>query len=250
MRELSSSVVVRVSGLRKAFGRSEVLRGVSLEVLRGEVFGIVGPNGAGKTTLLRTIVGLLRPTSGEVEVLGHRVPHEAGLIRRHVSYLPEDANLYGRLSGLENMRLFAMAYVGPEGADEVVKLGTTISGLPEEVLRRRAETYSKGMSRRVAVASTLMVRPQLAVLDEPTAGLDVVSARYVRDTVRRFARELGTTVILSSHNMFEVSKVCDRVALIHSGTIVAVGRVDEILAELGAEDLEEAFVKLVGGGIA
>ncbi|MCS7099384.1 MAG: multidrug ABC transporter ATP-binding protein, partial [Sulfolobales archaeon] len=100
---------------------------------------------------------------------------------------------------------------------------------------------------RVAVAATLMVKPRLAILDEPTAGLDVVSARYVREVIRRFTREFGTTVILSSHNMFEVSRVCDRVALIHSGRVVAVDGVDRILSSVGAEDLEEAFVKIVGG---
>ncbi len=244
---MSDHVAVRVSGLRKLFGKTEVLRGVSLEVRAGEVFGVVGPNGAGKTTLLRIVAGLLRPSSGEVEVLGHRVPEEVDRVRRHVSYLPEEANLYARLTGLENLRLFAMAYAGNRDVGEIVELGTAIAGLPESDLKRRAETYSKGMSRRVLVAASLMVRPRLTILDEPTAGLDVVSARYVREVVRRFSRELGTTVLLSSHNMFEVSKVCDRVALIYSGRVLALGRVDEILAGVGAEDLEEAFAKLVGG---
>lgn len=245
---MSDSVVVRVSNLRKSFGRTEVLRGISFEVVEGEVFGVVGPNGAGKTTLLRLIVGLLKPSSGEIEVLGYSIPKNADKVRRYVSYLPEDVNLYARLSGFENMRLFAMAYSESKGVGEIVKLGASIAGLPERDLERKAETYSKGMSRRVAVASTLMVRPRLAILDEPTAGLDVVSARYVRDVIRRFAEEFGTTIIFSSHNMFEVSKVCDRVALINSGRIIAIGEVERILAEVGAEDLEEAFVKLVGDG--
>ncbi len=245
---LPDPVAVRVTDLRKSFGKTEVLRGVSFEVAAGEVFGVVGPNGAGKTTLLRIVAGLLRPTSGEVRVLGYSIPREIRRVGRHVSYLPEEANLYSRLTGLENLRLFAMAYADRRDVDEVVKLGIAIAGLPGEDLNRRAGTYSKGMSRRILVAAALMVRPRLAILDEPTAGLDVLSAKYVRDVVRRFSRELNTTVLLSSHNMFEVSKVCDRVALIHSGRILALGRVDEILAEVGAEDLEEAFAKLVSGG--
>jgi len=238
-------VVVRVEGLRKSFGKNEVLKGVNLEVRAGEVFGIVGPNGAGKTTLLRIVVGLVRPSAGRVVVLGRRVPDEVEAIRGLVSYLPEESNLYGRLTGYENLEFFARIYSRGGGVDEVVKLGATISGLSEGELSRKVETYSKGMIRRVALAATLMVRPKLAILDEPTAGLDVVSARYIREVIRRFARELGTTVVMSSHNMFEVSKVCDRVALINSGVIVAQGTVEEILSLSGAEDLEEAFAKLV-----
>jgi len=245
---LTVDEVVKVSKLRRRFGRVEVLKGIDLVIHSGEVFGVVGPNGAGKTTLLRILAGLLRPTSGDVEILGYKIPRDADKVRRYVSYLPEDSNLYGRLSGYENLKLFALAYLGTKDVDEAVKLGVAIAGLPPEDLAKRAETYSKGMSRRVAVASTLMVRPRLAILDEPTAGLDVISARYVRETIRRFSKELGTTIIMSSHNMFEVSKVCDRVALIFSGRILAVGRISEILAEVGAEDLEEAFIKLVGGG--
>lgn len=247
---MRDSAVVKVSNLRKSFGRTEVLRGISFEVMEGEVFGVVGPNGAGKTTLLRLIAGLLKPSSGEIEVLGYSMPRNADKVRRYVSYLPEDVNLYARLTGFENMRLFAMAYSNSKSVDEIIKLGASIAGLPERDLEKKAETYSKGMSRRVAVASTLMVRPRLAILDEPTAGLDVVSARYVREIINRFAKEFKTTIILSSHNMFEVSKVCDRVALIYSGRIIAIGSVERILAEVGAEDLEEAFVKLVGDGSA
>ncbi|MCX8208666.1 MAG: ABC transporter ATP-binding protein [Sulfolobales archaeon] len=239
--------VVRIFNLRKSFGRVEALRGISFEVARGEIFGVVGPNGAGKTTLLRIVAGLMKPSSGEVEVLGHKVPSEVDRIRKYVSYLPEEANLYSKLSGIENLKLYAMAYVEREKIDEVVRVGISIAGLDLRDLERRVEAYSKGMSRRVAVAATLMVKPRLAILDEPTAGLDVVSARYVREVIRRFTREFGTTVILSSHNMFEVSRVCDRVALIHSGRVVAVDGVDRILSSVGAEDLEEAFVKIVGG---
>ncbi len=236
--------VVKVEGLRKSFGRVEVLRGVDLEIRRGEVFGIVGPNGAGKTTLLRIVVGLVRPSAGRVVVLGYRVPDEVGAVRDLISYLPEESNLYGRLTGYENLEFFARVYYRREKVDEVVKLGAVISGLPEKELSKKVETYSKGMVRRVALAATLMVRPKLAILDEPTAGLDVISARYIREVIRRFARELSTTVLMSSHNMFEVSKVCDRVALVNSGVIVAQGTVDEILSMSGAEDLEEAFAKL------
>jgi ABC-2 type transport system ATP-binding protein len=238
-------IVVRVEGLRKSFGKVEVLRGVDLEVREGEVFGIVGPNGAGKTTLLRVVAGLVRPSAGRVFVLGRRVPDEVEAIRGSISYLPEESNLYGRLTGYENLEFFARIYSRGREVGEVVKLGATLSGLSDEELSRRVETYSKGMVRRVALAATLMVRPRLAILDEPTAGLDVVSARYIREVIRRFARELGTTILMSSHNMFEVGKVCDRVALINSGVIVAQGTVEEVLSLSGAEDLEEAFAKLV-----
>lgn len=237
--------VVEVKGLVKDFGGFRALRGVSFEVEEGEVFGLVGPNGAGKTTTFRILVGLLRPTAGEVRVFGM----EPGVARarRLVSYLPEDAGTYRNITGYEFLSMIARIYFGKGGeAEEAMELGLRIAGLGGKI-HEKMKTYSKGMKRRIQVARALMVKPKLAVLDEPTSGLDVVQAKEVRELVKRFAKELGTTVLLASHNMFEVEELCTRVALIHRGVVLEQGELGELLAKHGSRNLEELFLKLVGG---
>ena len=237
--------VLEAKGLVKDFGGFRALRGVSFEVEEGEVFGLVGPNGAGKTTTFRIIVGLLRPTAGEVRVFGME-PDDVR-VKRLVSYLPEDAGTYRNITGYEFLSMVARIYFGKgKEAEEALELGLRIAGLGEKV-HEKMKTYSKGMKRRIQVARALMVKPRLAVLDEPTSGLDVLQAREVRELVKKYAGELGTTVLLSSHNMAEVEELCTRVALIHRGAVLEQGEVGELLAKHGTRNLEELFFKLVGG---
>ncbi|MEM1929683.1 MAG: ABC transporter ATP-binding protein [Thermofilaceae archaeon] len=236
--------VVEVRDLVKDFGVFRALHGVSFEVEEGEVFGLVGPNGAGKTTTFRILAGLLPPTAGEVRVLGAS-PGDLR-IRRYVSYLPEDAGTYRNITGYEFLEMIARIYYGKGGeAEEALELGLKIAGLGSAAYEKM-KTYSKGMKRRIQVARALMVKPRVAILDEPTSGLDVLQAREVRGIVRRYARELGTTVLLSSHNMGEIEATCDTVALIHRGRIITRGRLAELLSSYGARNLEELFVSLVG----
>ncbi|MCE4611414.1 MAG: ABC transporter ATP-binding protein [Desulfurococcales archaeon] len=239
-------VVVEVSGVRKRFGRVEALRGVSFSVLEGEIFCLVGPNGAGKTTTLRIVAGLIRPDGGAVRVFGLD-PSGMGLEdRRRLSYLPEDAGVYRNLTGLEYLEFVASVYArSREEALEMVRRGVELSGLGED-LRRRAGGYSKGMKRRLALAAALMVEPELAILDEPTAGLDVAHAVAVRRTVRDYVRSSRASAIVSSHNMLEVEYICDSVALISGGRIVEEGTPSELKDKHGASNLEEVYVKLVG----
>jgi len=229
--------------LVKRFGEVLALDGVSFRVKEGEIYGLIGPNGAGKTTALRIVGTVIRPTSGSVRVFGVDVVREASRVREMISYLPEEAGAYPNLSGLEYLRFMASFYRG-EGRDveAMVEEGARISGLGER-LRDRVKGYSKGMKRRLLVARTLMVRPRLAIMDEPTAGLDVVHALHIRRTIRGYAEEEGTTILLSSHNMLEVEFLCDRVALINRGRIVAEGTPEELKEEYGAENLEEVFVE-------
>jgi len=237
--------VVEVRELVKDYGFFRALHGISFSVEEGEVFGLVGPNGAGKTTTFRILVGLIPPTSGEVRVLG-LAPSDAR-VRRLVSYLPEDAGAYRNITGYEFLSMVARIYYGRgREAEEALELGLKIAGLGDRI-HEKMKNYSRGMKRRVQVARALMVRPRVAVLDEPTSGLDVLQAREVREIIRRYARELGTTVLLSSHNMGEVEATCDTVALIHRGWILAQGPLRDLLSEHGARNLEELFVSLVGG---
>jgi len=237
---------VEVNNLVKVFGNVRALDGLTFNVEKGEIYGLIGPNGAGKTTSLRIIATLLLPTSGSVKVFGLDVVSKAEEVRRLISYLPEEAGAYKNLSGMEYLEFMASFSAGNK--DEIrsmVEQAAEISGLGER-LYDRIKTYSKGMKRRLLVARALMIKPKLAVLDEPTSGLDVVHSFHVRNIIKRYVEEFGVTVLLSSHNMLEVEYLCDRVALINKGKIVAEGSPEGLKSEYNAENLEEVFVKVTG----
>ncbi len=244
---MESTVVVLADSLEKVYpGGVHALRGVSFEVHRGEIYGLIGPNGAGKTTTLRIVATILQPTRGDVYVEGHSVVKEPDVVRRYISYLPEEAGAYKYLTGLEFLYFVASFYTSDEKKiEEMVRTAARISGLGER-LRDKVKTYSKGMLRRLVIARALMVNPRLAILDEPTSGLDVVNATRVRRIIKQYAREKNVTILLSSHNMLEVEYLCDRVGIIHRGRLIAEGPPKKLIEEHGAENLEEVFTKLVG----
>ncbi|RLE88951.1 MAG: multidrug ABC transporter ATP-binding protein [Thermoprotei archaeon] len=240
--------IVVVENLVKVFEGFPALRGVSFAVEEGEVFGLIGPNGAGKTTTFRILATLLLPTSGRVEICGLDVVRRAAEVRRLVSYLPEEAGTYRNLTGYEYLKMMAEVYFGSgREAEEALELGLKLAGLGDRVYDKM-KTYSRGMKRRIQVARALMVRPRVAVLDEPTTGLDVIHSNAIRRVIREYARKWGVTVLLSSHNMSEVEGVCDRIAVIHRGRILACGTPDELREEHGGVSLEEVLIKLVGEG--
>jgi len=239
------SYVVEVEGLVKDFGDVRALDGLSFHVRSGEIFGLIGPNGAGKTTSLRIISTLLIPSSGSVRVLGRNVVEEAAEVRRLISYLPEEAGAYKNLSGYEYLEFMAKLVVdNSEAVEEAVVAAANISGLGAR-LKDKLKTYSKGMKRRVLVARVLMTKPKLAILDEPTSGLDVLHSVHVRGIIKRYVEEEDVSVLLSSHNMLEVEYLCDRVALINRGKIVAEGPPNQLKKDADASNLEEVFVKVV-----
>ena len=239
---------VSVKDLVKKFGNIEALKEISFNIEKEEIFGLVGPNGAGKTTTLRILATLLLPTSGRAYVFGKDVISEANEVRKYISYLPEEAGCYRNLTGIEFLRIVAKLYFSNKSdVEEAVKLGIRISGLKER-LYDKIKTYSKGMKRRLQVARTLMVRPKLAILDEPTSGLDVLHAMTIRKAIAEFSKKYGTTIIMSSHIMSEVERVCNRIAIINEGRIIEMGYVDELKQKYGVSDLEELFVKVIGSG--
>ncbi|MEJ5292883.1 MAG: ABC transporter ATP-binding protein [Candidatus Methanosuratincola sp.] len=238
--------IILVKDLVKDFSKRRAVNGISLEVEEGEIFGLIGPNGAGKTTTLRIIATIIKPTSGQVMVCGKDVVREASEVRRLISYLPEEAGAYQNLTGLEYLKFMASFYYGSE--DEVksaLEEGMRISGLGER-LKEKSSAYSKGMKRRLQLARALMVKPKLAILDEPTSGLDVTHAFQLRRLIKEYADKNRITVLLSSHNMLEVEKMCDRVAFINEGKVVEIGHPDQLISKYGAETLEEAFMRVVG----
>lgn len=240
------SVAVEARSVVKVFGNIRALDGLSFTVKSGEIFGLIGPNGAGKTTALRIISTLILPTSGEVKVFGVDVVDKADEVRRFITYLPEEAGAYRNLSGWEYLE-FMGSFVAKNKDDvrQMVKEAAEICGLGDR-LKDRAKTYSKGMKRRLLVARALMSKPKLSILDEPTSGLDVLHSYHVRAIIKRYVQEHNVTVLLSSHNMLEVEHLCERVALLNKGMIVAEGNPQELKEKFESSNLEEVFAKVVG----
>jgi ABC-2 type transport system ATP-binding protein len=236
---MSESFAVDVSGVAKTFGSIKALDGVSLRVRPGEIYGLLGPNGAGKTTLIRMIVGLLSPDAGTVTVLGRRMPNLDVL--REIGYMTQQAALYPGLSVEENAQFFGAIYGAETGVQDALAL--------VELDKRRdsvVSTLSGGMRQRLSLACALVHKPKLLLLDEPTVGVDPQLRVQFWEEFRRMA-DAGTTIIVSSHVMDEAER-CQRLGLIQYGRVLAEGSPDEIRAQAGTQNLEEAFLTLAGSG--
>ncbi len=231
--------------VRKSYGEREAVHGISLTVGEGEIFGLIGHNGAGKTTTLRMISTLLRVTSGRITVCGHDVMTEPDEVRKVISYLPEDAGAYKDLTGRGYLEFMASFFASGEEKKAMVEKGIAMADLGERI-DSKVDTYSKGMMRRLLIARAIMPSPKLAILDEVTSGLDVINAYEIRELIRSIAAQ-GVTVIMSSHNMFEVDMLCDRVGMIDQGNLILLGTPEGLKREHNAETLEEVFVKAVRG---
>ena len=210
--------------IRKSYGDTAALRGVSFEVRQAEVFGLLGPNGAGKTTLIRILLDLLRPDAGSIRIFGE--PRRREHLDR-VGYLPEERGLYTKQPVLEVMTYFgALKGLARSEARRRAKEWLERIDLAETA-KWRVERLSKGMSQKVQIAATLLADPEICVLDEPRSGLDPVNARLVDDLIRE-RRERGRTTILSTHQMSQVETLCDRVALVDHGRLMVYGAVQEV----------------------
>ena len=232
----AAAPAVAVRGAVKRFGDVTALDGVDLTVSRGEIYGLLGPNGAGKTTLIRSLVGLVEPDAGEVQVLGHRMPDLDVLAR--VGYMTQAAALYPDLTLEENVAFFATVNGAPrDGVEEALRL-------VELWDRRRSvvATLSGGMRQRASLACALAHRPELLLLDEPTVGVDPQLRIQFWDHFRRLA-DAGTTIVVSSHVMDEAER-CRRLGLIRGGRLLAEGSAAELREKAGTRDLESAFLAL------
>ena len=232
---------VRSDALVKTYGRKGriALDGLTLDIAEGETFGLLGPNGAGKTTFVKCVLGLLTPTSGSVTTMGQPAGNPAA--RRGVGFAPEVPNFPPFLSAREVMQLHARL-AGASDDDAQISALLEDAGLADAPSRIKA--FSKGMVRRLALAQAQLADPKLLILDEPTADLDPIGRRDVRVRLEEM-KSKGTTIILNSHLLSEVERVCDRVAIIHKGKLLAIGQVDELVPP--GEDLETVFVRLVEG---
>ena len=246
--------MIEVHHLTKTFkdkkrGVITAVSDVSFTCQPGRIYGLLGANGAGKTTTLRMLATLLKPVSGTITVAGHAAATAPEQVRANVGFLAASTALYGRLTAREMITYFGQL----NGmADEAIK--ARIKALADELdmhdfLDRRCEKFSTGMKQKTSIARTLVHDPAVMIFDEPTLGLDVMTARSIVKFVRE-CRNRGKTVIYSTHVMSEVEKLCDTIGIIHGGALVAEGTLAELQARFAEHDMEEIFVKAVGGEAA
>ncbi|KAA1181743.1 ABC transporter ATP-binding protein [Paenibacillus sp. B2(2019)] len=222
----SSPVVLSVDGVRKKIGRKWIIDDVTFDVREGEIFGFLGPNGAGKTTTIRMLVDLIRPSEGKITVCGYNVNRNPEKALQFVGSIVENPEVYTYLTGWENLQHFARMQPGIDNAriSEVVDIVRL-----DQRIHDKVSTYSLGMRQRLGIAQALLGRPRLLILDEPTNGLDPKGIKELREFIRKLADE-GLAVFVSSHLLSEIQLLCDRVAIISKGRVLAVGGVDELIA--------------------
>jgi ABC-2 type transport system ATP-binding protein len=222
----SSPVVLSVDGVRKKIGRKWIIDDVTFDVREGEIFGFLGPNGAGKTTTIRMLVDLIRPSEGKITVCGYNVNRNPEKALQFVGSIVENPEVYTYLTGWENLQHFARMQPGIDNAriSEVVDIVRL-----DQRIHDKVSTYSLGMRQRLGIAQALLGRPRLLILDEPTNGLDPKGIKELREFIRKLADE-GLAVFVSSHLLSEIQLLCDRVAIISKGRVLAVGAVDELIA--------------------
>src|ERR1700730_2901420 len=242
---MDSNCAIATHDLRKVYGSKAAVDGLNLEVPRGCFFGFLGPNGAGKTTTIRMLMGLAPPTSGTIELLGRPMPKQALEVKGKIGLVPDESLLFDHLTGLEFTEFVGRMYglarsKAKERARELLDL-FELDSEPGKLIG----DYSKGMRKRVAMAAALIHRPELFLLDEPFEGVDAVGARLMKEILLDQVRQ-GATVFLTSHVLEVVERLCDHVAIIHNGRIVAQGSMQEL--RVGAETLEDIFVRTVGAG--
>lgn len=230
----------------KKRGEIRAADAVSFRVAPGQIYGLLGANGAGKTTTLRLLATLLRPTRGSATVAGFDVTEHPEQVRANVGFLAASTALYGRLTAREMIAYFGRLHGMSDAAirARIAQLSAQL-GL-EEFLDRRCDKFSTGMKQKTSIARTLVHDPAVMIFDEPTLGLDVMTARGIVQFVRE-CRDRGKTVIYSTHVMSEVEKLCDTVGIIHGGRLLAEGPLAELRTRYGQHDMEEIFVHVVGG---
>jgi ABC-2 type transport system ATP-binding protein len=243
---MTAPPAVLVDDLVVRFGDVVAVGGVSFAVAQGECFGLLGPNGAGKTTTLRVLTTLLRPTAGRALVAGHDTLADGLGVRAAIGYVPQAISVDGALTGLENLDFYARVTEVPrrERRARIAQV-VELMGL-QSFVGRLARTLSGGMLRRLEVATALLNRPQVLFLDEPTVGLDPVARRLVWECLQALRQEAGTTLLVTTHLMDEAERECERLAIMDHGRLVAQGAPHELLAEHGAESLDDVFAAATG----
>jgi ABC-2 type transport system ATP-binding protein len=233
-----SDTAIRIQNLTRDFGKVRAVDGLSLEVPSGMIFGFLGPNGSGKTTTINLLLGLLEPTDGQAEVLGLDTVSQADEVRTRTGALLEDTGLYEQLSAEDNLEFYGRIWRIP-AAERKARIKELLTHIDLwERRRERVGAWSKGMMQKLAVARAMFHRPSLIFMDEPTAGLDVMSATALREDLASIVDREGVTVFLTTHNMTEAERLCGEVAVIRKGQLLAVGHPDELRARAGGPRVE------------
>lgn len=244
----SKKVLIRTDKLSKYYGKDiKAVDELDLEVFEGETFGLLGPNGAGKTTTIRLLNCILKPTSGTADVNGYNISKDSTKVKTITGLLAESPGLYEKLSAYEFLEFMGALYnikgkILKERIEELLKL-FSLTDRKDYLL----EGFSSGMKQKVLIAAALIHDPSIIYFDEPTAALDPRAAHVVKDLIKGLADQLGRTIVICSHILPIVEELCDRIGIINQGRLVAVGTVDEIIAQAGTKTLEEAFIALTGG---
>lgn len=241
-----SESVLQVSGLTKTFGKVVSVDGVSFEIRRGEILGLLGANGAGKTTAINMLLGIVLPTAGEIRVFGKNLFDDRINLLRRMNFCSTYTQLPGNLRVWQNLKVFGRLYRVPDLSrriDEVLAMLEI-----GELKNRVSGELSAGESTRLNLCKSLLNRPELLLLDEPTASLDPDIADKVRKVVRRIRDEEGASILYTSHNMRDVEEVCDRVVFMHRGKVLFVGTPAETLEHFREKSLEDVFIRVARGG--
>ena len=240
--------ILETDALTRRFGEHTAVDSVSVSIDAGEAFGLLGPNGAGKTTMIKMLTTLLPPTSGSALVAGFEIVRRAREVRRVIGYVPQLVSADGSLSGYENLLIFAKLYDIPR-SERRMRISEALSfvGLADAATRLVRE-YSGGMIRRLEIAQSVLHRPRVLFLDEPTVGLDPVARRAVWDYIERLREDYGTTIFLTTHLMEEADSLCNRIAIMHRGRVAAIGEPAELKASIGDDGttLDDVFVHYAG----
>lgn len=243
--------IIEIKNVTKKFKDNIALDNVSLRIRKGEVLGLLGPNGAGKTTLIRILIGLIKPTSGTAFVTynGNKydVKKDIMEIRKKASLLPQEAEVYENLTAKENILYYGRIFGTPNGeakrrTEELIDM-IGLRGRENDLTKE----FSGGMKRKVLVARALVMDPDLIFLDEPTTGIDILGARTVRNLIKRLSKEMHKTIILTTHDLSEVSELCDRVGILVKGKLVALGTPDELEEKFQKAGFEDVFIGLATG---
>lgn len=236
--------MVSVNNLTKNYNGFEAISGISFEAKEGEIFGLLGPNGAGKTTTIRIIATILSPASGTAEVCGFDIKKNPEEVRKNIGVLTTEIGVYERFSGRENLDYFGKLY--GLSKDQLKNRIDEVVSLLEmgDYIDRASGKYSTGMKQKLAIARSIIHDPKVIIFDEPTAGLDVLASQTVLSFMNK-SKYAGKCVIFSTHQMHEAEKLCDRVAIIHKGKLIACDNIESLKKQTDASDLENAFLRMI-----
>ena len=227
--------MIRTEHLSKSYGEKEAVCDLTLEIRRGEIFGLLGPNGAGKTTTTLMLLGLTEPTGGSAYIDGKNCARQAIDVKRMVGYLPDNVGFYSDMTGRENLRFTGRLNGLPDDVTDrrieelLEKVGMT------EAADQKAGTYSRGMRQRLGIADVLMKDPKVVIMDEPTLGIDPEGMRELMTLIRGLAEDDKRTILISSHQLYQIQQICDRVGLFVDGRLIACGRIDELAGQMRRE---------------